>query len=108
EATTQTAWASFSYNWVEGVQVLALGAQAEYGQFTRVGGSYASDPEATGSALVKPAADRGTPARRSAALSGRTARGSSSATITPTLRAGPRSTTVLVRPSRPTRTPCSS
>ena len=41
ETTTQTAWASFSYNWVEGVQVLAPGAPAEYGQFTGVGGSYA-------------------------------------------------------------------
>ena len=41
ETTTQTAWAPFSYNWVEGVQVLAPGAPAEYGQFTGVGGSYA-------------------------------------------------------------------
>jgi hypothetical protein len=41
ETTTQTAWTSFSYNWVEGVQVLAPGAPAEYGQFTGVGGSYA-------------------------------------------------------------------
>ena len=41
ETTTQTPWASFSYNWAEGMQVVAPGAPAEYGQFTGVGASYA-------------------------------------------------------------------
>jgi hypothetical protein len=34
EPVLGTSWVPVSYNWLEGVQVVALGAPAEYGQFT--------------------------------------------------------------------------
>jgi hypothetical protein len=40
-AASQNAAAHFSYNWLDGMQVLAPGAGAEYGQFTGVGATYA-------------------------------------------------------------------
>ena len=36
ESSLQSPWARFNYNWVEEVQVQALGAGAEYGEFTGV------------------------------------------------------------------------
>jgi hypothetical protein len=36
EASLQGAWARYNFNWIEEVKVLALGAGAEYGEFTGV------------------------------------------------------------------------